>query len=90
MSQLSREIPDALVIRNREEVHHGVKVSISPTKLSSYYPLLYKDAVIAMRTLSSHLSIERLYYDMEFSLYHTISAGRMRQMDGRLGGYEAK
>ena len=90
MSQLSRATPDALVIRNREEVHNGVKVSISPTKLSPYYPLLYKDAVIAVRTLSSHVSTERLYYEMEFSLYHTISAGRMRQMDGRLGRYEGK
>ena len=83
-----REIPDALVLRKREEIYNGIEVSISPTKLSPYYPLLYKDVVIAMRTLSSHLITESLYYEMKFSLYHTASVGRMRQMDGRLrGGY---
>ena len=86
--QLSRELPDALVIRNREEVYNGIELFINPTKLSPYYPLLYKDAVMAMRMLSSHRITESLYYEMAFSLYHTISAGRMRQMDGRLGEYE--
>lgn len=63
----------------------GIEVSLRATKLSPYYPLLYKEAVIATRTLFSHLVREDIYYELEFHLYQTVNAGRVWKMRGKLG-----
>ena len=62
----------------------GIDISIRPTKLSSYYGLLYKEVETAIETLQSHLKEEDIYYEMEFSLYQTVAAGTMWKMEGKL------
>ena len=59
-------------------------MSIRPTKNSPYYGLLYKEVRLGIETLLSHLERERIWFEMDFNLYHTVAAGRMWKMAGRL------
>ena len=78
-----------LVIRTRTQRSAGIEISISPTKESPYYGLLYREVVAGIRTLLRHIQLEGLWYEMEFNLYHTVTAGRLWKMAGKLGREES-
>ena len=84
--QLSQAPPDTLVTQQREERLNGIEVSIRATKLSPYDALLYKEVVAAIRTLTSHVVRENMFFELRFGLYHNLGPGRRTwKMEGKLG-----